>query len=130
MLLDEPLANLDYKLREELREELPRIFAASGAIFVYATTEPAEALLLGGNTATLREGAVTQFGPTPRGLPRAARSRHRARLLRSAAQPTRRREGRQLVLTLATGAAAGADRRPSRAFADGAYVGRLSARIT
>ena len=40
VLLDEPLANLDYKLREELREELPRIFAASGAIFVYATTEP------------------------------------------------------------------------------------------
>ena len=65
VLLDEPLANLDYKLREELREELPRIFAASGAIFVYATTEPAEALLLGGNTATLFEGRVTQFGPTP-----------------------------------------------------------------
>ena len=62
MLLDEPLANLDYKLREELREELPRIFAASGAIFVYATTEPSEALLLGGNTATCAEGAVTQFG--------------------------------------------------------------------
>src|SRR3954462_11542981 len=35
-LLDEPLANLDYKLREELRTELPRIFEASGAIFVYA----------------------------------------------------------------------------------------------
>jgi glycerol transport system ATP-binding protein len=65
VLLDEPLANLDYKLREELREELPRIFAASGAIFVYATTEPQEALLLGGNTATLSEGRVTQFGPTP-----------------------------------------------------------------
>jgi glycerol transport system ATP-binding protein len=65
VLLDEPLANLDYKLREELREELPRIFAESGAIFVYATTEPTEALLLGGNTATLLEGAVTQFGPTP-----------------------------------------------------------------
>ncbi|MGB0747306.1 MAG: ABC transporter ATP-binding protein [Magnetospiraceae bacterium] len=64
VLLDEPLANLDYKLREELREELPRIFAESGAIFVYATTEPSEALLLAGNTATLSEGRVTQFGPT------------------------------------------------------------------
>ncbi len=64
VLMDEPLANLDYKLREELRLELPRIFAQSGAIFVYATTEPSEALLLGGNTATLREGRVTQFGPT------------------------------------------------------------------
>jgi glycerol transport system ATP-binding protein len=64
VLLDEPLANLDYKLREELREELPRIFAATGAILVYATTEPAEALLLGGSTATLHEGRVTAFGPT------------------------------------------------------------------
>jgi len=65
VLLDEPLANLDYKLREELRTEIPRIFEDSGAIFVYATTEPEEALLLGGNTATLWEGRVTQFGPTP-----------------------------------------------------------------
>jgi glycerol transport system ATP-binding protein len=65
VLLDEPLANLDYKLREELRVEIPRIFEASGAIFVYATTEPEEALLLGGNAATLWEGRITQFGPTP-----------------------------------------------------------------
>ena len=64
VLLDEPLANLDYKLREELREEFPRIFAATGAIFVYATTEPSEALLLGGYTAPLHEGRVTQFGHT------------------------------------------------------------------
>jgi len=64
VLLDEPLANLDYKLREELREELPRIFSETGSIFVYATTEPSEALLLGGNTAALHEGKVTQFGPT------------------------------------------------------------------
>jgi glycerol transport system ATP-binding protein len=64
VLLDEPLANLDYKLREEMREELPKIFAASGSIFVYATTEPSEALLLGGNTATLHEGRISQFGKT------------------------------------------------------------------
>jgi glycerol transport system ATP-binding protein len=64
VLLDEPLANLDYKLREELRAEIPRIFEESGAIFVYATTEPEEALLLGGRCATLWEGRVTQFGPT------------------------------------------------------------------
>ena len=64
VLLDEPLANLDYKLREELREELPKIFSQTGAVFVYATTEPSEALLLGGNTATLHEGRVSQFGPT------------------------------------------------------------------
>jgi glycerol transport system ATP-binding protein len=66
VLLDEPLANLDYKLREELRTELPRIFEASGAIFVYATTEPSEALLLGGRTICLWEGEVLQVGETPK----------------------------------------------------------------
>src|SRR3954462_1539508 len=66
VLLDEPLANLDYKLREELRTELPRIFEASGAIFVYATTEPSEALLLGGNTLCMWQGEVLQHGETPR----------------------------------------------------------------
>jgi len=64
VLLDEPLANLDYKLREELRAELPRIFEASGAIFVYATTEPTEALLLGGRTICLWEGRPMQIGAT------------------------------------------------------------------
>ncbi len=66
VLLDEPLANLDYKLREELRAELPRIFEASGAIFVYATTEPSEALLLGGNTICMWEGQALQIGETPK----------------------------------------------------------------
>jgi len=64
ILFDEPLANLDYKLREELRDELPKIFAERRCIVVYATTEPTEALLLGGHTALLHEGRVTQFGPT------------------------------------------------------------------
>jgi glycerol transport system ATP-binding protein len=65
VLLDEPLANLDYKLREELRAEIPKIFEEAGSIFVYATTEPEEALLLGGNTATIWEGEITQFDKTP-----------------------------------------------------------------
>jgi glycerol transport system ATP-binding protein len=64
VLLDEPLANLDYKLREGLRDELPRLFADRDCTVVYATTEPAEALLLGGHVATMHEGRVTQFGPT------------------------------------------------------------------
>ncbi len=64
VLLDEPLANLDYKLREELRAELPELFAATGAVLVYATTEPSEALVLGGNTVCLHQGRVEQFGPT------------------------------------------------------------------
>jgi glycerol transport system ATP-binding protein len=65
ILLDEPLANLDYKLREELRDELPKFFSGRQCIVVYATTEPTEALLFSGNTATLHEGRITQFGPTP-----------------------------------------------------------------
>ncbi len=64
VLLDEPLANLDYKLREELRDELPRLFSDTGATVVYATSEPLEALMLGGHTATLKEGRVVQFGET------------------------------------------------------------------
>ncbi|MGR3512994.1 MAG: ABC transporter ATP-binding protein [Paracoccaceae bacterium] len=64
VFLDEPLANLDYKLREELREQLPELFAGRGAVVVYATSEPEEALLLGGYTALMDGGIITQFGPT------------------------------------------------------------------
>ena len=77
ILLDEPLANLDYKLREELRDELPKLFAGRNCIVVYATTEPIEALLFGGNTATLHEGRVTQFGPTAEIYRQPARPHHR-----------------------------------------------------
>jgi glycerol transport system ATP-binding protein len=64
MLLDEPLVNLDYKLREELREELSALFASGESTVVYATTEPTEALLLGGYTAVLDAGRLLQYGPT------------------------------------------------------------------
>jgi glycerol transport system ATP-binding protein len=64
LLLDEPLVNLDYKLREELRAELRAIFAARDAVVVYATTEPLEALIMGGNVVVLDEGRVLQSGPT------------------------------------------------------------------
>jgi glycerol transport system ATP-binding protein len=64
MLLDEPLVNLDYKLREELREELSQLFANGESTVVYATTEPTEALLLGGYTAVMDAGELLQYGPT------------------------------------------------------------------
>jgi glycerol transport system ATP-binding protein len=64
MLLDEPLVNLDYKLREELRDELSALFAAGESTVVYATTEPTEALLLGGYTAVMDAGELLQYGPT------------------------------------------------------------------
>ena len=64
LLLDEPLVNLDYKLREELRVELHDIFEERKAIVVYTTTEPTEALMLGGNIAVIDEGRVLQTGLT------------------------------------------------------------------
>jgi glycerol transport system ATP-binding protein len=64
MLLDEPLVNLDYKLREELREELGALFSSGESTVIYATTEPGEALLLGGYTAVLDAGELLQYGPT------------------------------------------------------------------
>ena len=77
MLLDEPLVNLDYKLREELRNELSQLFASGRSTVVYATTEPTEALLLGGYTAVLDAGELLQYGPT-------AEAFHRPRSIRVA----------------------------------------------
>lgn len=64
LLLDEPLVNLDYKLREELRDELQKIFIERDSVVVYTTTEPTEALMLGGNIVVMHEGRVLQVGPT------------------------------------------------------------------
>ena len=63
LLLDEPVVNLDYKLREELRSEIREIFRHGTTTVVYATTEPQEALLFGGNTVLLDAGRVLQSGP-------------------------------------------------------------------
>lgn len=63
LLLDEPLVNLDYKLREELRADLRRIFRGGEATVVYSTTEPDEALQMGGTTIVMDEGRVIQVGP-------------------------------------------------------------------
>jgi glycerol transport system ATP-binding protein len=64
LLLDEPLVNLDYKLREDLRDELRAIFRARATTVLYATTDPAEALALGGYTILLHEGRALQHAPT------------------------------------------------------------------
>ena len=78
MLLDEPLVNLDYKLREELRDELAQLFAERRSTVVYATTEPTEALLLGGHTARAGRRRAAAVRADRGGLPPpgvAARSR-------------------------------------------------------
>jgi glycerol transport system ATP-binding protein len=62
ILFDEPLVNLDYKLREELRYELRELLAERDTIAIYATTEPNEAMALGGITTLLHEGRAIQSG--------------------------------------------------------------------
>jgi glycerol transport system ATP-binding protein len=63
LLLDEPLMNLDYKLREQLREEFRDLFTTSqDSITLYATTEPSEALLIGDELLVLHEGRIIQHG--------------------------------------------------------------------
>lgn len=62
VLLDEPLANLDYKLREQLRDELQRIFRDADNIVIYSTAEPAEALDFGAETYVMSEGRLVQHG--------------------------------------------------------------------
>ena len=66
LLLDEPLVNLDYKLREQLREEFRNIFSdhvSSNSILIYSSTDPLEAMQLGGDIIVLDEGRVLQQGP-------------------------------------------------------------------
>jgi len=63
MLLDEPLMNLDYKLREQLRVEFKEIFnSQKDAVTIYATTEPPEALILGAEILVMHEGRIVQYG--------------------------------------------------------------------
>ena len=66
LLLDEPLVNLDYKLREQLREEFKRIFSqglSQDTILIYSTTDPQEVMELNGEVIVLDEGKVLQKGP-------------------------------------------------------------------
>jgi multiple sugar transport system ATP-binding protein len=62
LLLDEPLTNLDAKLRHEMRAELKRLHRQFGLTIVYATPDELEALSMGEEIAVLRDGAVVQIG--------------------------------------------------------------------
>lgn len=64
IFLDEPLANLDYKLREELRGELKRIFRDRGGSVIYATPEPVDALSMASHVGYMQGGELLQYGPT------------------------------------------------------------------
>ena len=86
VLLDEPLANLDYKLREGLREELPRLFADRSCTVVYATSEPVGGAPAGRLHRDRARGAHHPVRAERFGLPRAGRPDHGAGVLRSADQ--------------------------------------------
>ncbi len=64
-LLDEPLSNLDAKLREEMRTEIRRIQKSLGLTTIYVTHDQAEALSMSDQVALLRDGKIVQLG-TPR----------------------------------------------------------------
>ncbi len=70
LLFDEPLSNLDAKLRVEMRTELMRLHRATGATTVYVTHDQIEAMTMASHVAVMRDGEVEQFG-TPNELLRA-----------------------------------------------------------
>jgi len=61
-LFDEPLTNLDYKIRETMRAELKTIFAERGGTVIYATPDPLDTLTMSQYVAMLNEGKVHQYG--------------------------------------------------------------------
>jgi iron(III) transport system ATP-binding protein len=62
LLLDEPLSNLDAKLRERMRTELKELQRRTGITFVYVTHDQAEALALSDRIAVIHGGRLMQFG--------------------------------------------------------------------
>ncbi|HLH47752.1 MAG TPA: ABC transporter ATP-binding protein [Roseiarcus sp.] len=62
LLLDEPLTNLDAKLRHDMRAELKRLHRQFGMTIIYATPDELEALSMGDEIAVMRDGRVVQQG--------------------------------------------------------------------
>jgi iron(III) transport system ATP-binding protein len=62
LLLDEPLSNLDAKLRERMRWELKQLQRQTGITFVYVTHDQAEAMALSDRVAVMHEGRLQQVG--------------------------------------------------------------------
>ena len=75
-LFDEPLSNLDAKMRVQMRTEIARIHHRLGATMVYVTHDQTEAMTLGQRIVVMKDGRVQQVGPA-------------ARTLRAAGQPVR-----------------------------------------
>ncbi len=80
LLLDEPLSNLDAKLRIEMRDEIRRIHEESGITFLYVTHDQKEALSMADRIAVMNEGRIEQIG-TPREIYSSPKSRFTATFL-------------------------------------------------
>jgi multiple sugar transport system ATP-binding protein len=63
LFMDEPLSNLDAKLRTEMRSELKRLHAETDSTFVYVTHDQLEAMTLSTRTCLMKEGVVQQYAP-------------------------------------------------------------------
>ncbi len=66
-LMDEPLSNLDAKLRVQMRAEVLRVHQSVGAATLYVTHDQTEAMTMGDRVAVMRDGVLQQYG-TPRAL--------------------------------------------------------------
>ena len=60
-LMDEPLSNLDARLRMDMRSELKRLHYSSGATTIYVTHDQVEALTMSSNIAVMKEGVLQQL---------------------------------------------------------------------
>jgi iron(III) transport system ATP-binding protein len=83
LLLDEPLSNLDTRLREDLRVELTRLQEKLGVTSVYVTHDQSEALAMSSSIAVMKDGVIEQLG-TPEELYDYPRTRFVASFLGSA----------------------------------------------
>ena len=61
-LLDEPLSNLDAKMRVHMREEIAKLHAATGTSTIYVTHDQIEAMTLGDRIAVMKDGRIQQIG--------------------------------------------------------------------
>ena len=78
LLMDEPLSNLDARLREQMRVELRKITKSIGVTTLYVTHDQAEALSLGDKVCVMNLGEILQIAAPQRNLRQAGESFRRA----------------------------------------------------
>ena len=121
-LMDEPLSNLDAKLRVEMRGEIIRVQRRIAAPTLYVTHDQTEAMTMGDRVAILRDGVLQQLG-TPDEIYDQPGQRVRRRVHRLAGdEPDRRRGWRARVASFGASPAASWRPRPGLAAYDGRDV--------